>query len=178
MRDPADTEGRGTDRESVPSGSDQEAVPRSTFESGMARVHGGRSPSRKLRACQRRSTTPTRRRRRKDGEVRSTGWDTFLQAVLDAGLQVNATWPLRTELANRHASRLGANALASSIVLACRPRQPTAAAGEPRRVRRGAPGRAAGGGSAPAVRKHRTRRHRPVDDRAGDQGVLSLRQGG
>ena len=61
----------------------------------------------------------------KDGEVRSTGWDTFLQAVLDAGLQVNATWPMRTELANRPRG-LGANALASSIVLACRPRPASA----------------------------------------------------
>ena len=61
----------------------------------------------------------------KDGEVRSTGWDTFLQAVLDAGLQVSATWPMRTELANRPRS-LGSNALASSIVLACRPRPASA----------------------------------------------------
>ena len=55
------------------------------------------------------------------GEVISTGWDTFLQAVLDAGLRVTATWPLRTERPNRPRS-LGANALASSIVLVCRPR--------------------------------------------------------
>ena len=61
----------------------------------------------------------------RDGEVRSTGWDTFLQAVLDAGLQVSATWPMRTELANRPRG-LGSNALASSIVLACRPRPNTA----------------------------------------------------
>lgn len=61
----------------------------------------------------------------KDGEIRSTGWDTFLQAVVDAGLQVNATWPLRTELSNRPRS-IGSNALASSIVLACRPRQESA----------------------------------------------------
>ena len=61
----------------------------------------------------------------KDGEVRSTGWDTFLQAVLDAGLQVSATWPMRTELANRPRG-LGSNALASSIVLACRPRPASA----------------------------------------------------
>ncbi len=56
-----------------------------------------------------------------DGEMRSTGWDTFLQAVVDAGLQVNATWPMRTELANRPRG-LGSAALASSIVLACRQR--------------------------------------------------------
>ncbi len=57
----------------------------------------------------------------KEGEVRVTGWDTFLQAVLDSGLQVNATWPMRTEKPGRMVS-IGANALASSIVLACRPR--------------------------------------------------------
>ena len=61
----------------------------------------------------------------KQGEVRSTGWDTFLQAVLDAGLQVNATWPIRTEKPGRlRANR--SNALASSIVLACRPRPASA----------------------------------------------------
>ncbi|MYA74629.1 MAG: DUF1156 domain-containing protein [Acidimicrobiaceae bacterium] len=57
----------------------------------------------------------------KDGEIRATGWDTFLQAVLDAGLQVNATWPIRTEMPGRMRANLS-NALASSIVLACRPR--------------------------------------------------------
>ena len=61
----------------------------------------------------------------RDGEVRTTGWDTFLQAVLDAGLQVNATWPIRTERPGRMLS-VGTNALASSIVLACRPRAASA----------------------------------------------------
>ena len=61
----------------------------------------------------------------KDGEIRTTGWDTFLQAVIDAGLQVNATWPMRTESPGRILAR-GTNALASSIVLACRPRLATA----------------------------------------------------
>ena len=61
----------------------------------------------------------------KDGEIRTTGWDTFLQAVLDAGLQVNATWPMRTELGNRLVASKS-NALASSIVLACRPRSVSA----------------------------------------------------
>ena len=54
-----------------------------------------------------------------DGGVRSTGWDTFLQAVVDAGLQVTATWPMRTELGNRLVAS-GTNALSSSIVLTCR----------------------------------------------------------
>ncbi len=61
-----------------------------------------------------------------EGEIRSTGWDTFLQGVLDSGMQVTATWPMRTELGNRLLASKS-NALASSIVLACRPRSTTAA---------------------------------------------------
>ena len=61
----------------------------------------------------------------KDGAARSTGWDTFLQAVLDAKLHVTATWPVRTESPGRMRS-IGSNALASSIVLVCRPRSITA----------------------------------------------------
>jgi len=51
----------------------------------------------------------------------STGWETMLSGMLRAGLIVTATWPMRTELGNRMRN-LGSNALASSIVLACRPR--------------------------------------------------------
>ena len=53
--------------------------------------------------------------------VSSTGWATFLEAVIQAGYSINGTWPVRTELANRMIGR-DANALASSIVLVCRPR--------------------------------------------------------
>jgi len=60
----------------------------------------------------------------KDG-ITSAGWASFLQAIIGAGLAVDGTWPLRTEMANRMIGR-GANALASSIVLVCRKR--TAAA--------------------------------------------------
>ena len=51
----------------------------------------------------------------------STGWETFLQAVIDAGFSVTGTWPMRTELERR---MVGAdtNALASSIILVCRQR--------------------------------------------------------
>lgn len=49
----------------------------------------------------------------------STGWETFLEAVIKAGCSVTGTWPIRTELENRMVG-LGANALASSIVLVCR----------------------------------------------------------
>ncbi len=51
----------------------------------------------------------------------NTGWETFLQAVVDAGFSITGTWPLRTERAERSVS-LGSNALASSIVLVCRRR--------------------------------------------------------
>lgn len=51
----------------------------------------------------------------------STGWETFLDAVIRAGFALNGTWPMRTELSNRMISS-GTNALASSIVLVCRPR--------------------------------------------------------
>ena len=51
----------------------------------------------------------------------STGWATFLDAVIRSGFQITGTLPLRTEQAYR-AVAAGANALASSIVLACRRR--------------------------------------------------------
>lgn len=60
-----------------------------------------------------------------DGAIYSTGWSSFLQGVVDAGLTVRATWPLRTERRGRMIS-VGANALASSIVLVCRPREDSA----------------------------------------------------
>jgi putative DNA methylase len=51
----------------------------------------------------------------------STGWETFLDAVIRAGFGISGTWPMRTELGNRMIGS-GTNALASSIVLVCRPR--------------------------------------------------------
>lgn len=51
----------------------------------------------------------------------STGWDTFLAAVIEAGFAISGTWPMRTELGNRMIGS-GTNALASSIVLVCRQR--------------------------------------------------------
>lgn len=51
----------------------------------------------------------------------STGWETFLEAVIRSGFSLTGTWPMRTELENRMIGS-GTNALASSIVLICRPR--------------------------------------------------------
>lgn len=51
----------------------------------------------------------------------STGWETFLNAVLKAGFAITGTWPMRTERDARSIG-IGTNALASSIVLVCRKR--------------------------------------------------------
>ncbi len=51
----------------------------------------------------------------------STGWETFLDAVIRAGFTISGTWPMRTERDARSIG-IGTNALASSIVLVCRQR--------------------------------------------------------
>jgi putative DNA methylase len=51
----------------------------------------------------------------------NTGWQTFLDAVIQAGFSTSGTWPIRTEMRTRQVA-MDANALASSIVLVCRPR--------------------------------------------------------
>lgn len=65
----------------------------------------------------------------------SSGWETFLAAVLKSGLALTGTWPMRTELGNRMISS-GTNALASSIILVCRPRLKTAGTIDRRRFQR------------------------------------------
>lgn len=52
----------------------------------------------------------------------NTGWETFLEAVIRAGFAITGTWPMRSEQAYRMIG-MGANALASSIVLVCRKRE-------------------------------------------------------
>ena len=61
-----------------------------------------------------------------DAGTSSTGWETFLDAVIRAGFALSGTWPMRTELDRR---MVGAetNALASSIILVCRKRDADAA---------------------------------------------------
>ncbi|MFD2717048.1 hypothetical protein ACFTIK_27245, partial [Tistrella mobilis] len=56
-----------------------------------------------------------------DEGTSSTGWDSFLAAVIRSGFAIVGTWPMRTERAGRMRDT-GSNALASSIVLVCRPR--------------------------------------------------------
>ena len=56
-----------------------------------------------------------------DEGTSSTGWETFLDAVIQSGFAITGTWPMRTERSARSIS-IGTNALASSIVLVCRRR--------------------------------------------------------
>ena len=53
--------------------------------------------------------------------ITNTGWETFLGAVFKAGFSLGGTWPVRTEMRTRQVG-MTTNALASSIVLVCRPR--------------------------------------------------------
>jgi putative DNA methylase len=57
--------------------------------------------------------------------ISSTGWATFLQAVIAAGFSVLGTWPIRTESPGRLIAK-GTNALANSVVLVCRKKEASA----------------------------------------------------
>lgn len=56
-----------------------------------------------------------------DEDSTSTGWETMLEGLIGAGFTINGTWPISTERDARTRS-IDSNALASSIVLVCRPR--------------------------------------------------------
>ncbi|MGH1430429.1 MAG: DUF1156 domain-containing protein [Neptuniibacter sp.] len=58
----------------------------------------------------------------KEGSTSSTGWETFLEAVIRAGFSIDGTWPVRSEQSSRMIG-IGSNALASSVVLVCRKRE-------------------------------------------------------
>lgn len=57
--------------------------------------------------------------------ISSTGWATFLQAVVEAGYAVVGTWPVRSEQTYRMVAT-GTNALANSVVLVCRKKEASA----------------------------------------------------
>ncbi|NEU78982.1 DUF1156 domain-containing protein [Nostoc sp. UIC 10630] len=57
--------------------------------------------------------------------IASTGWETMLEGLIQSGFSITATLPMRTEKPGRLRD-IGSNALASSIVLVCRPRPETA----------------------------------------------------
>ena len=58
----------------------------------------------------------------------STGWETMLSALVNAGFLIVGTWPMRTERTAR-SNALSANSLTSSVVLVCRPRSKDASIG-------------------------------------------------
>jgi len=60
-----------------------------------------------------------------DGVASSTAWDAMLSAILAAGLRIVGTWPLHATTTNRQIGQ-GTNALASYMVLVCRPQEVTA----------------------------------------------------
>lgn len=84
--------------------------------SAMGRVAHGSSPSFPVTIYYAFKQAET-----KQSGTASTGWETFLAAVIKAGFALTGTWPMRTELSNRMIGS-GTNALASSIVLVCRER--------------------------------------------------------
>lgn len=86
------------------------------FNSVFARVREGANPSVPMTVYYAYKQQDTR-----DTGTSSTGWHTLLEGLIANGWLVTATWPLRSELSNRMIAS-GTNALASSIVLACRPR--------------------------------------------------------
>jgi len=61
-----------------------------------------------------------------EGQIASTGWETFLDSLISVGFHITSTWPMRTELSNRVVAS-ESNALASSIILSCRKRDSTIA---------------------------------------------------
>ncbi len=89
--------------------------------------------------------------------ITRTGWETFLEAVIRSGFAVTGTWPMRTELANRMIG-MGANALASSIVLVCRRRPDDAPLATSVELRRGLRAEL-----LPALRTMQTASIAPVD---------------
>ncbi|MYK43262.1 MAG: hypothetical protein F4039_04140 [Gammaproteobacteria bacterium] len=64
-------------------------------------------------------------KKERDG-IASTGWETMLTGIINAGFKIVGTWPLRTERTT--GTKIEVNALASSILLVCRPRSEDAPA--------------------------------------------------
>ena len=61
-----------------------------------------------------------RQKEKRSEGIASTGWEVFLDAVIDSGFSIHGTWPIRTEYTKQLKGNKGA--LASSIVLVCRKR--------------------------------------------------------
>ncbi|MCP9484916.1 MAG: hypothetical protein MSC30_03570 [Gaiellaceae bacterium MAG52_C11] len=64
-----------------------------------------------------------------DGGITATAWDAMLSAILDADLRIVGTWPIHATHSSRQRG-LGSNALASYVVLVCRPQLAEAKVGD------------------------------------------------
>jgi putative DNA methylase len=95
------------------------------FESGLrktfAAMHRGQAAGFPMTVFYAFKQAESAERDDENSAIASTGWETMLEGLLGADLAITATWPMRTELGHRSIAS-GTNALASSIVLACRPR--------------------------------------------------------
>ena len=104
----------------------------------------------------------------------STGWDTMLSALVSTGFQIIGTWPMRTERSARSNAR-GANTLASSIVLVCRPRPEDAPSATRREFFDALEAGATGGVGPPEPREpHRAGGPSPSSHWTGNAGLLTL----
>ena len=90
------------------------------FRDCMAWLRAGHDPAYPLTLYYAFKQAETKHNARGGGTTVSTGWETMLAGIIAAGFTVEGTWPVRTELAGALKKRVAA--LASSIVLACRPR--------------------------------------------------------
>ena len=104
----------------------------------------------------------------------STGWETFLEAVVRAGFAISGTWPMRTENATRLVG-MTTNALASSIVLVCRPRPADAPVASRRKFVDALKSELPDALPPDAAGQHRPCGFGPGRNRAGHGGVHPLR---
>ena len=105
--------------------------------------------------------------------ISSTGWATFLEAIVGEGFSVVGTWPLRTEMASRMIAS-GTNALANSVVLVCRKKEATGRNHHASRIHPNAETRAAAGHCRASGRQRLPRRYAAIGYRPGHGRLLAL----
>ena len=134
---------------------------RDFFESGlgqaMANMRAAQAPDYPMAVFYAYKQAETKTDGDKNGATASTGWETMLSGIIANGFAITGTWPIRTERGARSVA-INTNALASSIVLACRPRAEDA----PMETRRGFAA-ALRRELPPAIRRLRAENIAPVD---------------
>jgi putative DNA methylase len=97
----------------------RESVANDYFRSGFRDVF--RSLSRRVGPSYPMSIIYAVKQQEGKGSRRLTGWEVFLEGIIEAGLVISATWPIRTTTLTRTRG-LRSNALASAICIVCRPK--------------------------------------------------------